>query len=113
MKEIDFLLEVNSLGVITYDDEQAAINNIREWVLTPMNDIYGMPSWGNQFHLFRHYPANVILEMQIEAHIVIKLPIDIPSVVITGIKVVAQGIDDIVVTIGTPQGAITQKLAEL
>lgn len=113
MREIDFLLDVNSLGVVVHEGADAAMEAIKEWILTPMGDIFGMPAWGNQFYLFRHYPANETLEMQIEAHIITKLPIDIPSVVITGIRVIANGIDDIVVIIGTPQGAIKEKLVNL
>jgi hypothetical protein len=113
MKEVDFLLDVNSLGVISHKDGDALMNNIREWVLTPVGDVYGMPSWGNQFHLFRHYPANEILEMQIEAHIVTKLPVDMPSIPINGIRVIAKGVDSVTVVIGTSLGVVEEKIVKL
>ena len=74
MKEVGFLLNVNSSGVLVCDDEYAAMEKIREWILTPQGDIHGMPAWGNQFFLFRHLPSDSMLEVQIELHIVTKLP---------------------------------------
>lgn len=113
MREIDFLLNVNSLGVVVFEDGEAAMNDIREWILTPVGDIYGMPWWGNSLYMFRHYPANELLEIQIESHIATKLPVDIPFVTIKGIRVLAQGVDDIVVTINTSHGLIQEKLVTL
>lgn len=110
MQGIDFLLEANSLGVIVHEDDDVALNNIKEWILTPVNDIYGMPYWGNEFHLFRHYPADEILELQLEAHIVTKLPVDIPSTSINGIRVTASEMDGIIIAIGTPSGVVEETI---
>jgi hypothetical protein len=113
MQDIDFLLKANSLGVIVHENDDVALNNIKEWILTPVNDIYGMPYWGNEFHLFRHNPADETLELQLEAHIVTKLPVDIPSISINGIRVTANEIDDIIIVIGTSLGVVRETIIKL
>jgi len=45
-QEKSFEMAVAEDGIATYDDDEAILNNLREWCLTPMGTVADWPSWG-------------------------------------------------------------------
>lgn len=111
MNEIDYNLDVETDGVIAHKDSEAIRNDIAEWIATPQGEIHGMPSWGNLFANYRHHPQGSVLEVALESHIVTKLPKDVPSAIISGVRFKSVSIDKLKVSILTPYGIVHQPVS--
>lgn len=110
--EIDYLMRLNESGVIVHEGEDAAANNVTEWMDTPVGHVYGNPRWGNRFASFRHAPPSEAVEIGLENMIVTDLPRDVAGVVVRGVRCSASGteIDIYNVQIDTNIGFISHTL---
>lgn len=84
--EIDYLMALDESGVVVLEDDDAAINNVREWMDTPVGSIYGLPAWGNRFAAFKHQPPTEAVEIAIENMVVTELPRDVRGIIVRGVR---------------------------
>ncbi|MGL5294179.1 MAG: hypothetical protein ACRC9V_10515, partial [Aeromonas sp.] len=85
--EIDYLMGIDESGIIVHESGSAALlNNVTEWMATPVGHVFGRPAWGNRFAAFRHSPPSEALEIAIENMIVTDLPRDVVGVVVRGVR---------------------------
>lgn len=115
-REIDYLMDLSESGVITYSDSDADVNNVLEWLDTPEGSVYGNPSWGNPLARFKHEPSNSeVTAMGIEFAIIQKIPIDLPSIVLTSIFCEPSPThpDLYLVRLGLPSGTFEKTLNNL
>ncbi|WP_270820497.1 hypothetical protein [Aeromonas sp. Y311-2] len=112
MTEIDYLMQLDESGVQLREQEDAMINNVAEWMDTPIGSVYGRPGWGNRFISFKHEPPGEDLEVAIENMIVTDLPRDVRGVVVRGIRCEynQREIDICSVTIVTNFGTLSTQL---
>lgn len=113
MREIDYLMEMNESGVIVHDDDKSQINQLKEWLDTPQGSIWGNPTWGNTCADFTHEPTHSSLTaVNIEFALLDGIERDLPHIQISDIwcEPHPEEIDRYQITIGTPQGTITNKV---
>lgn len=80
LNEIDALLDICTLGIVTHEgDDAALVERLDEWLFTPRGTIYGYPNWGNRLSRFKHQPSDTATAVQIENDIITALRIDIPA----------------------------------
>lgn len=91
-------------GVKTHYDGNAANNNIREWLATPMGTVADWPTWGNELYKYQHEPTSVNLAVAIEMHIAKKLPQDVKGIKIKNILIEFNEFDAIVIFINHQYG---------
>ena len=103
--EINHLLEIQDNQIITYDLDEIA-EKVRWWLDTPQGEVWGDPSRGNKLIMFKHDPISVSTEIAIEAHILDKLPEDIPAIQIRGIRVEGLNAHEAILYVDTPQGLV-------
>ncbi|WP_429169405.1 hypothetical protein [Aeromonas hydrophila] len=84
--EIDYLLAMDESGVIIHENDAAVLNNVAEWMDTPVGHVYGNPAWGNRFAAFRHEPPSEAVEIGIENMVVTDMPRDVVGVVVRGVR---------------------------
>ena len=99
-QEIDYLLKVTIDGVTTYAEDQAVAVRVEEWLDTPQGEIWGAPQWGNRLKQYKHLPICDDTAAAIENSILMKLPVDVPSAVITHISAKPQGVDTYLIQVG-------------
>lgn len=52
LNEIDALLDICTLGIVTHEgDDAALVERLDEWLFTPRGTIYGYPNWGTGCHV--------------------------------------------------------------
>lgn len=112
MTEIDYLMQLDESGVQLREQDDAMLNNVAEWMDTPIGSIYGLPGWGNRFASLKHEPPGEDLEVALENMIVTDLPRDVRGVVVTGIRCEysRSEIDTCSTTIATNFGALSTQL---
>lgn len=93
MIEIDYLLTINTDGVITYDDDMAAAHQIAEWADTGVGEVWGKPLWGCPWSQYRHLPVDDDSAGIIETSLAMKMATDLPNIPIQGIRVMPGGVD--------------------
>lgn len=103
--EIEHRLEISDGQLVTYTlrEIEAKIN---WWLVTPQGERWGDPSWGHKFIMFKHDPPSISTEIAMESHIYEKLPKDIPSVRIHGIKVESLNAHETMLYLDTPFGLV-------
>lgn len=103
--EIDHLLDIKDGQLATYDIDEVR-EKINWWIDTPQGSVWGDPQKGNKLVMFKHDPISTATEIAIEAHILEKLPADIPLVQIKGIRVTEEKSQEATIYIDTPQGLV-------
>lgn len=76
-----------------FSDGESVEERIREWLETPQGTLADLPAWGHNLGMFKHEPQGVDLEVMAEMAIMIKMPLDIEDLVITGVSVEFESID--------------------
>lgn len=104
--EIDFLLTLEPSGVVVQEGDDADVENIREWLATPMGEVYGRPTWGHPLNQYRHLPHSTATARAIENSLLIKLAEDLPELPISRILVEPVGKDGYYIGIATPKAVI-------
>lgn len=109
-KEIHHLLTMGIDGVVEFDDSQAVLARVLEWLDTPIGQVWGAPHWGHNLTQYKHDPINVNTAVAIESSIVSKLPVDVSGVSINGISVTPANndIDTFLIKIGINGTVITK-----
>ncbi|MCG3884093.1 hypothetical protein I3271_05285 [Photobacterium leiognathi] len=79
-QELDFLLDIDGGGVVEKDGASAYVENLREWLHTPVTTRYGNPAWGNNLSMYKHEPMCSDTARSIENSILLKLPKDCPQI---------------------------------
>jgi phage baseplate assembly protein W len=113
IREIDYLMDLNESGVITYADSDATVNNVLEWLDTPMGTVYGRPEWGHDLIKFKHEPTgSAITAQNIEFSIVDKIVQDMPDIQLHSIycEPSAEFPDLYIIRIGLLNGAVETTL---
>ena len=87
MQEYDHLLNVRQHGLHVLSDGEAVNNNIEEWLDNPVHTISDRPDWGHNLTPFLFEPPSTDLAVAIEASIAEKLPKDVISVKIDGVRI--------------------------
>lgn len=111
MDEIDFLMRVTSGGVTTYEDADALIAQLDEWLNTPRGSIYGRPDWGNLFIRYKHQPTDDSTAVIIENEILPVLKRDLPALRIGGLRCDPDGVQDYTINFMTNAGLITRRIS--
>lgn len=88
MNEIDYLLRIDPVGVITFTGRESIVAQIREWIDTPKGEVWGRPAWGNLLSQFKHLPINDYTAASIESFILLTINEDIPNIAIDAIRVI-------------------------
>lgn len=99
-QEIDYLLNLNIDGVNTYGEDQAVAVRVAEWLDTPQGEVWGAPQWGNKLKQYKHLPICDDTAAAIENSILMNLPVDVPSAVITHISVRPHEVDTYLIQVG-------------
>jgi hypothetical protein len=108
--ELDYLLNASEGGVESYGEDIAAISRISEWLDTPQGQVWGSPSWGHTLTQYKHQPMSGDTAAAIENSIAAKLPIDLPDIAISYIRVEPKEIDFWHIAIGIM--SISQSLSK-
>lgn len=108
--EIEFLMEINSGGIVIKEGAQAYLEMIREWLYTRVNSRYGNPGWGNSISQYKHEPTSSNVECSVENSILLKLAEDIPNFQVTSIRCESVNKDIYKVSISTSLGNIQEEV---
>lgn len=103
--EIDHRLKIADGQLVTYELRQIE-EKVKWWLITPQGERWGFPSWGHKLIMFKHDPPSTSTEIAMESHIFEKLPRDIPSVRIHGIKVESINAHETLLYLDTPFGLV-------
>lgn len=111
MTELDFLMTLDSGGVVEKEDGAAYVEVVREWLSTPISTVWGDPSWGNNLNQYKHQPQSTTTESAIENSILLKLPTDCPSIKIGAILCESIEKDLYQISIFTRYGVISERVS--
>lgn len=108
---IDYLMNLNEQGVVVHTDSDVILNDITEWLDTPVGSIFGNPSWGNELATFKHENMNDDLAISAENSISRGLTRDLPAIAaVSSIDVDIADFDRYQLVVTTPYGSISRFL---
>ena len=111
IEEFSHLMELDESGITIFADAEAMAEQIREWFDTPEGTVADLPGWGHNLIQFKHEPLDVNMEVMMEMKITVKLPRDIPGIILKGIRVEAVEIDKCHVFINFGYGEFTGEVS--
>lgn len=85
MYEIDYLMQIDTQGIVTYEDEMAVFCQITEWLDTEVGDVWGAPNWGCPVKMYMHLPVNEDTAGIIESSLATKIAEDLPNITISAV----------------------------
>ena len=100
--EIDYLLSIDASGLIIHSGSDILMNQLSEWIDTPVGSVWGNPGWGNTLTQYRHLPPSSATSASIESSIIIKLPRDLPRIAVNKVQVEVVGVDTYRINLFTP-----------
>ncbi|MCG7545431.1 hypothetical protein MHM93_14715 [Pseudoalteromonas sp. MM17-2] len=110
IEDIDYLLRLDSSGVVVHQDASVYINNIYEWLDTPEGSVFGNPAWGNALDRYKHENLTTDLEVSIENHVLRKMLVDLPQIPVSGVKAEILSFDQFALSIKTPFGVVERTI---
>lgn len=84
--EINYLMDLDSAGIVVHEGYGAIANNLLEWLATPESTVYGAPSWGHPLVRYKHEPADENTEFLMRSDILTSLERDMPDVRVSEIS---------------------------
>ena len=102
MTEIDYLLQLDSAGIVVYEDSSAALCQIKEWADTTIGTVWGDPKWGCPLDKYRHLPVSDDAAGIIESALAMKITEDLPDLSIGAILVTPIDVDTYQIKMASP-----------
>ncbi|TMO87700.1 hypothetical protein [Pseudoalteromonas ruthenica] len=110
IEDIDYLMKLDSGGVVVHQDSSVYVNNIYEWLDTKEGTVFGWPAWGNALDSYKHENLTTDLEVPIENHVLRKMRVDLPHIPVSGVRAEVLDFDHYLLSIKTPFGVVEKKI---
>lgn len=104
--ELDHLFAVDGGQIIEYEEHAGALELVRFWLNTPKGERWGNPVWGHELIRYKHDPQGTSTEIGIEAMIFKKLPTDLPSIEVRGVRVIFTSECEALLSVMTQYGLV-------
>lgn len=106
--ELDHLFAVDGGQIKEHTEASALLELVRFWLNTPKGERWAKPSWGHELIKYKHDPEAVSTEIAIEAMIFHKLPSDLPSIEVRGVRVTFIAKNEAIISVQSQYGLIQE-----